>query len=315
MTPAALILALALPRSADPGTSACWFDNGVVVVAAEAAGIAGDFILDTGQARTVLAETQAQAAGYAETAVTGTVRLAGRRIEGVAMTVQGIDVRTGLFPTPIAGVIGADVLRSYVVDVSFAPCRIRLSLPGRAPRLPAAVSLPMAWIAGAPAVEAGVSDGAHAFRGAFRLATGSDTAVRLSAALAAAPGAARPRELYPYGVLRPRLRAFSIAGRIAENLPSGLVEASDPALAGEIGAPLLHAWRVRFDFPRGRLLLAPDQAQVRMKSAMFGKVSTAECSSTTSASERVRAQRVPNIRAMGDSEAMVKATTCSGSVE
>jgi hypothetical protein len=32
---------------------------------------------------------------------------------------------------------------------------------------------------------------------------------------------------------------------------------ADPAEAGEIGAPLLFAWRVRFDFPAGRVLLAP----------------------------------------------------------
>lgn len=253
MSPAALPPALSVAA----GETACWFENGVVVVPARVGAVVGDFILDTGQAQTVIAETQAQAAGYAGTAFTAPVRLAGRQIPGVAMSVQDIDVRTGLFPTPIAGVIGADVLKAYVVDVSFSPCRVRLSLPGRAPRFPAAASLPLTWIAGAPAVEAAVSDGPHAVSGVFRLATGSDTAVRVSDALAAAPGADRPGELYPYGVLRPRLRAVSIAGQIAENLPGGLIKAEDPGLAGEIGAPLLYAWRVRFDFPRGRLLLAP----------------------------------------------------------
>lgn len=259
MSLAALLLALAAPS----GETACWFENGVVVVPAEVGGVAGDYILDTGQAQTVLAQTQAQAAGHAETAFVAPVRLAGRRTAGVAVSVQGIDVRTGLFPTPIAGVIGADALKAYVVDVSFAPCRVRLSLPGHAPRLRAEAALPLEWIGGTPAVEAAAADGPHAFAGAFRLATGSDTAVRISDALAAAPGAARPRELYPYGVLRPRLRAFSIAGRMAEDLPAGLLKADDRALAGEIGAPLLYAWRVRFDFPNGRLLLAPRTAGLK----------------------------------------------------
>ncbi|MFC3068652.1 aspartyl protease family protein [Phenylobacterium soli] len=255
MSLAALLLALVAPA---PPVS-CWFENGVVVVPAEVAGVAGDFILDTGQAQTILAETQAQGAGFSETALTAQVRLAGRRTAGVPVAVQDIDVRAGLFPTPIAGVIGADVLKAYVVDIDFAPCRVRLSLPARAPRFRAAAALPLTWIAGAPAVEAAVADGPHAFTGDFALATGSDTAVRLSDALAAAPGAAKPRELYPYGVLRPRLRALSFAGRLAEDLPAGLVKPADPALAGEIGAPLLAAWRVRLDFPGRRLLLAPNE--------------------------------------------------------
>jgi hypothetical protein len=33
--------------------------------------------------------------------------------------------------------------------------------------------------------------------------------------------------------------------------------AEDPALAGQIGAPLLSRYRLRFDFPAGKLLLAP----------------------------------------------------------
>lgn len=257
MSPAALILALAAAPAAPAG--ACWFEHGVVVVPAEVMGVAGDFILDTGAPRTVLAETQAQGAGFAGTNLTGEVRLAGRRVEAVAVAVEDIDVRTGLFPTPIAGVVGADVLKAYVVDLSLAPCRLALRHPGRAPPFAARTVLPLAWVGGVPAVAASVSDGPRTLTGAFALATGSDTPVRISDRLAAAPGATPPREAYPYGVLRPKLRALSIAGRIAETLPSGLLEAPDGALAGEIGAPLLYAWRLRFDFPRGRLLLAPNE--------------------------------------------------------
>jgi hypothetical protein len=256
MSLALALLALAGARSLPAGETACWFEHGVVVVPAEVAGIAGDFILDTAAPQTLLAETQAQAAGHAETAVTGDVRLAGRRVPHLAMAVKDIDVRTGLFATPIAGVIGADALRGYAVDLSLAPCRVALHRPGAAPAFGRATALPLAWIGGAPAVTASISDGPHVVTGAFVLATGSDTAVRLNDRLAAAPGAGKPPELYPYGVLRPTLRALSLAGDVAEQVPAGLIKA-DPAEAGEIGAPLLLAWRVRLDFPAGRLLLAP----------------------------------------------------------
>jgi hypothetical protein len=260
MSRAALLSALAilaLPAAARAGETACWFENNVVVVPAEVAGVTGDFILDTGAPQTLLAETQAQAAGYEATALTGELALAGVRISGLALAVKDIDVRTGLFPTPIAGVIGADALKGQVLDLTFAPCRLRISAPGKALAFGRATILPIAWIAGVPTIMATPSDGPHTLTGAFALATGSDTAVRLSDAYATAAGAAKPQELYPYGVLRPRLRALSLAGQIAEALPSGLIKPPDPALVGEIGAPLLYAWRLRLDLAADRLYLAP----------------------------------------------------------
>jgi len=256
MSLALALLALAGAQTSPAGATACWFEQGVVVVPAEVAGIAGDFILDTAAPRTVIAETQAQSAGYAERQVAGDVRLAGRTVPGLAFAVEDIDVRTGLFATPIAGVIGADALKGYVVDVSVEPCRVALHRPGEAPAFGRAARLPLQWVGGAPAVAASVADGPRAITGAFVLATGSDTAVRLNDQLAGAPGAPKPPELYPYGQLRPRLRALSLAGDIAQDLPAGLIKAA-PDEAGEIGAPLLFAWRVRFDFPAGQVLLAP----------------------------------------------------------
>lgn len=252
--PIAFLLALAAAPAA-AGETACWFENGVVVVPAEVMGVSGDYILDTATPHTQLADSQAQTAGYAETALTGSIRLAGVSLKGRPVAVETLDLRTGALPTPIAGVIGADVLRGFVLDVSFAPCRVRLSA-GAAPRFRARASLPIAWIAGRPVVRAAVADGPRAFAGAFAPGTGADTAMRLSDAVATAPGATKPRELYPYGVAFPRLRALSFAGQLAENLPAGLVKAEDPALAGQIGAPFLSRWRLRFDFPGRRLLLA-----------------------------------------------------------
>jgi hypothetical protein len=254
---AALLSLAAAPAAA--GESACWFENNVLVVPAEVAGVAGDYILDTATPQTVLADTQAQAAGHDGTSLTAEVRLAGLRLTDRAVAVAGLDLRTGALPTPVAGVIGADVLKGFVLDVSFRPCRVGLSRPGGAPRFGRAQRLPIAWIAGRPTVRAGAADGPRAILAPFAPATGGDTAVRLSDSLAAAPGAAKPKELYPYGVLRPRLRALSFAGTLWQDLPAGLLKAEDPALAGEIGTPLLAAWRLRFDFPRGELLLAPNE--------------------------------------------------------
>jgi len=42
-------------------------------------------------------------------------------MSGRPVEVADLDLRTGAAPTPIVGVIGADVLRPYVLDVSFAP--------------------------------------------------------------------------------------------------------------------------------------------------------------------------------------------------
>ncbi|MDB5424124.1 MAG: hypothetical protein JWQ29_1540 [Phenylobacterium sp.] len=252
----AALLALAA-SAARAGEAACWFENGVVVVPAQVMGVAGDFILDTATPHTQLAETQAQAAGFAGTALTGEVRLAGLTLAARPVAVADLDMRTGALPTPIAGVIGADVLKAYVLDVGFAPCRIALSAPGRGPRFRSQAVLPMTWVADRPVVEATASDGVRTLTANFTPGTGADRAVRLSDAAARAPGAARLGELYPYGILKPRLHSLAFAGAVSEDLAAGLMGAEDPALAGQLGAPFLARYRLRFDFPAGRLLLAP----------------------------------------------------------
>ncbi|THD64338.1 hypothetical protein [Phenylobacterium sp.] len=243
--------------AAQAGAAPCWFENNVVVVSGEVMGVIGDFVLDTATPQTVLADSEAQAVGIWDTRLSGEVWLAGVLARRKTATVETLDLRTGALPTVVSGVIGADVLKDYVLDVSFQPCRIRLSAPGKAPPFRARARLPMTWVAGRPVVGASVADGPRAFSGAFAPAIGADTAIRFSDTLAHAPGAAKPKELYPYGVLRPKLRALSLAGVLWENLPAGLVKAEDPGLAGQIGTPVLARYRLRFDFPRGELLMAP----------------------------------------------------------
>jgi hypothetical protein len=264
-------------------------------------GVTGDFILDTATPFTQIGDTQAEGAGYADTSLVGEVRIAGLRLKDRPVQVARLDLRTGAMPTPISGVIGADVLKGFVLDVSFAPCRVALWRPGHAPPFPHATGLPLTWIGGIPTATAAVSDGQHSWRGTFAIATGAPTPVRINEAYGAAPGASPRTELYPGGAIWPTLRALSFGGVLFQDAPSGLLAPGAPELAGQIGAPVLSHWRLRFDFPA--------QVQVRMKPARFGKVSTAACSRTMSPRLRVRAHSVPNIRASGESEAIVNAAT------
>jgi hypothetical protein len=261
MKPASLassvLLAVLTPgHTAWAGEIACWHEQGVIVAPASIDGLAGDYILDTGAPRTLLHETKAQGAGLTETALHGPVRIAGLSMPDQAFSVADLDARTWAFPTPIAGVIGADLLAAYVVDVSFEPCRVAIYPRGKAPAFDAKTSVRLKRGAGVATAQAAISDGVAARAGDFVIATGADTAVRIETGLASAPGAAKPQELLPYGARRAKLRAASFGGELFENLAGGLVQ-DDVAVTGVIGAPLLTRWRLRFDFPRGRLLLRP----------------------------------------------------------
>jgi len=247
---------LACPALARAGEVACWYEQGVLVAPASVAGLAGDYILDTGSPVTLLHETKAQAAGVAQSTLVGDVRVAGLTLPARPLTVVDLDSRTWAFPTPIAGVIGADVLGDYVLDVSFSPCRVAIRPLPESPPFQAQSTLALTRIDGAAAAFAAVSDGPRAFGAPFVIATGGDASVRLDPSLADVDGEAKPADLLPGGDKRAKLRAASFAGALFENIDAGLVppEAKAP---GTIGAPLLAHWRVRFDFPRGRLLLAP----------------------------------------------------------
>ena len=250
-----LCLAAAAATPAWSGEVACRFQAGVIVVPAVVAGIAGDYILDTGAAQTTLHETTAQAEGIAGTDLIGGVALAGFRLRERALKVADLDIRTWNLPSPAAGVIGADVLRAYVVDVRFAPCRVRLSLPGQTPAFRGRV-LPMGWDLGRPTAVASVSDDAHEVTGAFVIATGANVPVRLADDLAQAPGALRPQELYPQGVWLARLPQVTFAGSVGRDVAAGLMP-PEGDVVGLLGGQVLAHFHLRFDFPAGRLVVAP----------------------------------------------------------
>jgi hypothetical protein len=223
------------------------------------AGAAGDYILDTGTPITQLHETRAQSEGFAATHLSGEVRIAGINLPARPIAVVDLDARTYDFPTPIAGVIGADVLAGLVLDVNFVPCRVGLWPKGREPRLGPARAMPLTLAGGRPLVAVGVADGTRAELGLFVPSTGLDAAVRLDAGQGMVRHGGKPEALLPYGPARARLRALSFAGELWENLPAGLVAPLDlpPGALGEIGPAVLSGWRLRFDFTDGRLWLAP----------------------------------------------------------
>lgn len=231
---------------------ACWLDRGVLVAPATAGGVSGDFIIDTGAGHSAIHNTRAQAAGVEGDSLAGEVRLAGARVAARDLAVEDLDARTWAFPTPIAGVIGADILRGFVVELDTSPCRLTLAAAGGLPRVSGA-SLPMVWRGAVPVVTGALSDGPTARTVALTPATGLDAATRLSPSIAAVPGA-ETKSLSPYEAGRAELRALSLGGALFEHLRAGL---NDEAATsdGAVGLAVLGRWRLRFDFPAGRLHL------------------------------------------------------------
>lgn len=236
-----------------PPAQPCWFENGAVVVPASVAGVAGDFLIDPSAPVTLLHDTRAQAAGFESTRLTAQVRVAGQSLQGLPVQVVDLDARSAGFATPIAGVLGADVLGRYVIDLDFAPCRIRFSRPGQAPRFASAFSLSLGLTNGALTLPAAVTDGSHVRVGRFALDLSAGAALRLGGA---APAQATTADLAARNVGRGRIRAFSFAGRLVEEPSVSLATDLDPALAGAIGNGVWSRYRLRIDLGRAKLSLA-----------------------------------------------------------
>ncbi|MES2035351.1 MAG: hypothetical protein V4466_14350 [Pseudomonadota bacterium] len=175
-----LILTTGAADRAAASETTCWFENGAVVVPAQIGGVAGDWLIDPSTPRTLLHETRAEMEGL-PTVFTAPAQLAGQRLSAVEVTVADLDDRAPGFATPIAGVIGADLLSRFVVDLDFTPCRLTLTR-GRPRRFDATQRLPLRMAAGTPVVEAAISDDRRARRGLFALDWSSKAAVRVSRA-------------------------------------------------------------------------------------------------------------------------------------
>jgi hypothetical protein len=238
---ASLILTFA-GGAARAGDSVCWVQNGVLLVPAVAAGINGVFILDTGQAQSQIDATQASEADIGVTPVIGDVRVAGRVFRRVSMPVLELDERTRAFPTPISGVLGADILAGQVLEVRPNPCRIRIS----SARGRVGAGLPLVLKGGVPFVRAAISDSDGAQSGLFRIDTGSPAPAALGPAVLAASG---------------RLRALSVSDRLFEDIAAVPLSKADDGALGAIGEPIWSKFRMRLDFGARRLALWPAAPQ------------------------------------------------------
>jgi hypothetical protein len=225
-----------------------------VVAPASVAGIAGDYLIDPSAPTTLIHETRAQGEGIAVTELTAPVRVAGLSLAGLPVKVVDLDVRAPGFDTPIAGIIGADALAGQVVDLDFAPCRVRIHGPtggrmrGRA--------VPLTLVGGVPTVRAAVSDDRSARAGLFAVDWSSAGQVRLSDRLAVFRPTREGYDPLARNSAAGRLRAFSFQGELSEEAPSGLIAGLDADVVGAIGTGEWSRWRVRLDLARKVLTLS-----------------------------------------------------------
>jgi hypothetical protein len=184
----------------------------------------------------------------------GMLRLAGERIPA-RLSVASIDARAQGFPTTLIGILGADVLAGYVVDLRFWPCRIAL-WRRRAPPMRATAMLRLSLVAGVPATEASVSDGHAIATGLFSIDTGSP-GVRFSSA--AARLSRTPAGVDVNSRVRPpaRLAALSLADELFADTPAGIDAQAPEGLMGGVGTAIWSHFELRLDLRRRRLLLAP----------------------------------------------------------
>lgn len=248
------VLALSFVLSAgaaQAGETACWFENGAVVAPAVIGDMAGDYVIDLSAPRTLLHETKAQMAGITEPELPLSVEVAGLKTPAVPIRVADLDARGAGFVTPIAGVIGMDVLAGHSVEIDFAHCRIRIDQPWRARRQ---VVLPVEVVEGLPTIVANVSDGPVARQGAFAIDTASKAMARLSTREAAATS---KLDMTARHKAPARLRALSIGGVLAENVPASLADDLPEGVAGTLGTGLWGRHRLRLAADARTLSVAP----------------------------------------------------------
>ena len=191
----------------------------------------------------------------ADTSATADVRLAGLTAPARTIAVANLDARAYGFSTPIAGVIGADVLTGHVVDLQLYPCRLGFYERADTPPFPRGRTLAILTVGGLPVVEASVTDNHLGGPGLFAIDTASAASVRLSDRLAVAVpplSDAADRAHAPAF-----LAALSFAGQVTQHAPAGLVTGLDPSLSGALGNGVWAHWRMRLDLTVGQMTLVP----------------------------------------------------------
>jgi hypothetical protein len=223
----------------------CWIDHGAVIAPAAFGDIAGDFIIDLSRPSSALHATRANADGITTDSARAPLSLAGERIADMSLAVVDLDEETRTFDTVINGVIGWDVLGRYAVELDLrgGGCRLSLLSPRHRARRGDA-DLPLTEVGAAPALPAAVSDGVSARQGLFRIDTAHE-AVEVADARLSRPRAGKD-EAAPV-----RLRAVSVAGALAEQVPAAVMDPIVPAVAGSLGLSVWRGGVLRLD-PVGR---------------------------------------------------------------
>ncbi len=247
----ALLASLALVRGAVAGETRCWIDKGALVAPASFGDIAGDFLIDLSAPASALHVTRAQEDGLEGHAATRELVVAGRKLAGVTLPIVDLDARTARFDTAINGVIGADLLRRFIVEIVPSPCRLRLLRRGPV-AWPGSVRLAIREVGGRPLAPARIADRAQARSGLFAM----DTADWVT--LVAGAGLSRPQTGDAPGPVR--LRGVEIAGRLFEQVPAAVQPPGNDGAAGAIGMAIWSRWRVRLDIRHGWLELAPAES-------------------------------------------------------
>ncbi len=247
---AALAVALG-SNSVIAGETRCWIDQGVLVAPAAFGQLAGDFIVDLSQAHSQLHSTRAASEGFGAGVWKGSVRLAGERIDGVTASVDDLDDRTRDFPTNIAGVLGADVLRGLVVDLDIAPCRLRVERTV-ADGAAGGTRLPIQILNGTPAVWATISDGVHNRAGWFTFGTGSAGMRVADGVYSRPPKTGAIERGGPFA----RLRALSLGGDLFEQVPANVANPPSPGVAGAIDIGILARFHTRLNLRQGWLQIS-----------------------------------------------------------
>src|SRR5580658_6180762 len=227
----AAVAALAAGGGARAGETPCWVDHGVVVVSAAFGDITGDFLFDLAAPKSELHVDVALERGIVTPTSSDTLRLGDQRIPAT-LAVTNLDARTIGLPTTLNGLIGADVLTGYVIDLQLSPCRLAL-WPRHPPAFHATTRLPVSIVGGVPTVGASVTDGRTGLAGAFAIDTGS-AGIRVSADAARL---SRTRKgLDANSRLSPpaRLAAVSLGGDVILNAPAALESDLPASLLGSL---------------------------------------------------------------------------------
>jgi hypothetical protein len=274
----ALAVISAAARPACAGATVCWIDNGAVVVPAAFAqpglgDVTGDFILDLSAPHSQLHLTTAQSDGMGDaTEAQGALTLAGEPI-AANLAVSDLDDRQWGFPTTLNGLIGADVLAGYVVELRFSPCR--LTLWRRAPPAVALATLPVRMVGGIPTVAAAIFDGTKRRSGQFAIDTGA-AGVRIAADRARFSRLSARVDPVSRDHPPARLAALSQAGRVFQNQPAALQVDAPAGVLGGIGTDVWSRYVLRLDSRRDRLsLLAPAKVSAPRSARSPGSYRTA----------------------------------------